>query len=115
MHERTKASQIPKKVKAAVYMRDEEHCVMCGGWVPEECACCHFIGRGRLGLGIEENIVTLCHACHYRLDNGNVGRDLIREYLKSKYPEWDEKKLVYSKWSYLNENSYPDSTTDKKE
>lgn len=103
MHERTKFSRIPKAVKAAVYKRDREHCVLCGVWVPEECACCHFIGRGRLGLGIEENIITLCYKCHYNLDNGEVGRDRIREYLKSKYPEWDENKLIYSKWSVFNE------------
>lgn len=103
MHKRTKASQIPKEVKAAVYKRDQEHCVLCGRWVPEECACCHFIGRGRLGLGIEENIITLCYKCHYSLDNGEVGRDQIRDYLKSKYPEWNENKLIYSKWSVFNE------------
>lgn len=103
MHERTKASQITKEVRASVYKRDHEKCVVCGRWVPEECACCHFIGRGRLGLGIEENIITLCARCHYNLDNGEVGRDLIRDYLRSKYPEWDEKKLVYSKWSWTDE------------
>lgn len=97
MHARTKASRIPKEVKAAVYARDREKCLLCGRWVPEECACCHFIGRGRLGLGIEENIITLCYECHRNLDNGEVGRDRLREYLKGKYPGWDEKKLVYRK------------------
>lgn len=112
MHERTKQSRIPKKVKAAVYKRDEEHCIVCGGWVPEECACCHYISRGRLGLGIEENIVTLCIDCHYRLDNGNVAREYIRDYLKRKYPGWDERKLVYSKWDWCNENSNSNTATD---
>ena len=102
MKARTKASQIPKSVKATVYKRDQEHCLVCGRWVPEECACCHFIGRGRMGLGIEENVVTLCIDCHRRLDNGEVGREKIRNYLKEKYPGWDEKKLVYSKWSIFN-------------
>lgn len=102
MHERTKASQIPKAVKKAVYKRDEERCLICGRWVPEECACCHFIGRGRLGLGIEENILTLCYECHRNLDNGEVGREQLRKYLQNKYPGWDEKKLVYSKWSWTN-------------
>lgn len=102
MHKRTKASQINKAVKQAVYKRDEEHCIVCGSWVPEECACCHYIGRGRLGLGIEENIITLCYKCHTRLDNGNVGREQIKRYLQSKYPGWDEKNLTYSKWRWTN-------------
>lgn len=98
MHDRTKASQIPKKIKDKVWKRDNERCLLCGRWVPVECACCHFIGRGRLGLGIEQNIITLCIECHRNLDNGEVGRDKLREYLKSKYPGWNEKDLVYSKW-----------------
>ena len=99
MHKRTKASQISKAVKATVYERDQGHCLLCGRYVPPECACCHFVSRARLGLGIEENILTLCHECHYNLDNGEVGRDQLREYLESKYPGWNEKKVVYSKWT----------------
>jgi 5-methylcytosine-specific restriction endonuclease McrA len=98
MHERTKRSQIPRKVKKAVYTRDRERCVLCGRWVPEECACCHFISRARLGLGIEENIVTLCHECHYNLDNGEIGRKELRAYLESQYPGWNERKETYTKW-----------------
>lgn len=102
MHQRTKASQIPKDVKEAVWKRDNERCVVCGVWCPPECACCHFIGRGRLGLGIEENIITLCAEHHRKLDNGEYGREEIRSYLKSKYPGWNEKDLVYSKWKWTD-------------
>ena len=102
MHERTKASKIPQSVKEAVYERDGGACILCKRPVYVENSCCHFIGRGRLGLGIEENILTLCHECHYKLDNGEVGRDQLREYLKGKYPGWDEKKLVYTKWGWTN-------------
>ena len=41
--------------------------------------------------------------CHDRYDNGTreeheeIGRR-IREYLMSKYPDWDESKLIYTKW-----------------
>ena len=100
MHARTKASQITQATKWKVLERDNGKCVLCGKTCSVHNACCHFIGRGRLGLGIEENIVTLCHECHYHLDNGEVGRDQIREYLKSKYPDWDESKLVYTKWGW---------------
>ena len=105
MHERTKRSQIPRKVKEAVYERDGGRCILCGRSVAVDNACCHFISRARLGLGIEENILTLCHGCHYRLDNGEVGREILREYLAEKYPGWSEDKVIYSKWSWTNGKS----------
>lgn len=53
------------------------------------------------GLGVEENIVTLCPACHDRYDNGE-GRAYTREeltaYLRGKYPDWNEKSLRYRKY-----------------
>lgn len=102
MHARTKASRISKAVKERVYERDGGRCVLCGKVVDVSNSCCHFISRARLGLGIEENILTLCHLCHTHLDNGEIGRDQARAYLQSKYPGWDEKKLIYSKWSWAN-------------
>ena len=102
MHERTKASRISKAVKEAVYERDGGRCVLCGKVVDVSNSCCHFISRARLGLGIEQNILTLCHSCHYSLDNGEVGRERAREYLRGKYPGWNEKSLIYSKWGWTN-------------
>lgn len=100
MHARTKASQISKETKWKVLERDGGKCVLCGRTCSVYNASCHFIGRGRLGLGIEQNIITLCPECHYNLDNGEVGRDELREYLQSKYSDWDEKKLIYTKWGW---------------
>ena len=43
------------------------------------------------------------------MDNGyNAGDreemlNIFKEYLQSKYPGWDEAKLRYSKWSFLQE------------
>jgi hypothetical protein len=65
----------------------------------------HFISRSKGGLGIEENVVTLCtsfteNKCHYKFDFGTreereeIG-SRIEEYLKSKYPNWDKEKLTY--------------------
>ena len=102
MHQRTKASKIPRSVKEKVYERDGGKCIVCGKPVYVDNACCHFISRARMGLGIEENICTLCSDCHYRLDNGEYGREKIRDYLKSKYPGWNEKDLVYSKWKWTD-------------
>lgn len=63
----------------------------------------HFVARSQGGLGIEENIVTLCLDCHNDYDNGNKKdeyRNYIRNYLKSIYGDsWSEENLVYNKWS----------------
>lgn len=99
MHKRTKALGISAKVKKAVWERDNGACVLCGctrSAFPEA----HYISRAQGGLGIEENIVTLCRRCHDEYDNGfyrETIREYLREYLKSKYPDWDEKELVYQK------------------
>ena len=105
MHKRTKALSISEAVKDKVWERDEGQCIACRymgktGWqaYPEA----HFIPRSKSGLGVEENILTLCRPHHYQYDNGSRNqrekmRNLFRIYLMNKYPEWDEKKLYYHK------------------
>lgn len=98
---RTRALEIPKKVKEKVYERDNQHCVLCGKYVFLENACCHFIARSQGGLGIEENILTLCSNCHSLFDNSEHREKLkeyFRDYLKSKYRNWNEKELYYKKY-----------------
>lgn len=94
---RTKALEISKKVREKVYERDGSLCVMCGSvGMPNA----HYIARSQGGLGIEENILTLCFDCHRQYDqsiNRKRMREHFRKYLKSKYPGWDEKKLIYKK------------------
>lgn len=98
MSKRTKACNISAKVKALVWKRDNHYCVLCGS--PYAMPNAHFIPRSQGGLGVEENIVTLCNACHREFDqttNRSVIREELRLYLKSKYPDWDERKLFYKK------------------
>ena len=98
MHKRTKALQIPMKVKRIVYERDNGMCIFCK--CPGD-PVAHFIARSQGGLGIEENIICVCAFCHSRLDNSTDRermKDKARAYLKSKYPDWDESKLYYNKW-----------------
>ena len=66
---RARACDISQKVKAAVWERDGGCCVICGR---RDTAApnAHYIRRSRGGLGIAENIVTLCAECHRRQDNG---------------------------------------------
>jgi len=103
---RSRACDISWKVKWEVFERDEGRCVLCQR---RESALpnAHYISRAHGGLGIPENIVTLCTGfgeenCHYRYDNGTreereAMRGRIRAYLMSKYPLWDEEKLRYRK------------------
>ena len=97
---RSRATDIPPKVKKKVYERDNGICVICrkNRGFPEV----HYISRAQGGLGIEENIVTGCRKCHQDYDNGDKReetRKIIKEYLKSIYGDsWNEKDLVYDKW-----------------
>lgn len=94
---RTKALEIPPEVKKTVYERDGGACI----W----CAChgepnAHYIPRSHGGLGIEENILSLCWDCHLRFDQSEHREEMktfFRTYLQSKYTEWDEKNLIYRK------------------
>lgn len=94
-------------VKKKVFERDNGCCVICGNnynVMPNA----HYIPRSKGGLGIEENIVTLCteltpNKCHRKYDFGTKEQqekihDSIKNYLQSKYEDWDEDKLVYKKW-----------------
>lgn len=97
---RSKATDIPPKVKKKVYERDNGICVICqkNRGFPEV----HYISRAQGGLGIEENIVTGCRKCHQDYDNGDKREEIgkiIKEYLKSIYGDsWDEEKLIFNKW-----------------
>lgn len=108
MRKDTKARSIPKHVKEAVAERDccdgWPCCINCGRPAPPErqtaFSCAHFVSRAQGGLGIEENILTLCPECHRRYDQTTEREELrsfFREHLKSKYPNWDEEKLYYSR------------------
>lgn len=98
MHKRTKALSISKRVKDAVWERDGGCCVLCGN--PRAQPNAHYISRAQGGLGIERNIVTLCLNCHRRYDQTADRAEIrldLREYLESKYPDWDESQLIYQK------------------
>lgn len=105
---RTTACNIPHRVKKAVAERDSVDgypcCLWCGKPAPTSnplaFSNAHYISRGQAGLGIEENILTLCWECHLRYDQSSHReemREFFKGYIKSKYPDWDESKLVYRK------------------
>lgn len=96
---RAKALAISPATKRAVYERDGGICVCCGApGLPEA----HYIARSRGGLGIEENILTLCRKCHDRYDRGAMRdrermAEYFRSYLTGKYRGWNEAALIYRK------------------
>jgi len=94
---RTKALEIPPEVKKAVYARDGGACIWCAKRGEPNA---HYIPRSHGGLGIEENILTLCWGCHMEYDQ-TTGRAkmgaFFKAYLQSKYPDWSELKCIYKK------------------
>lgn len=54
------------------------------------------------GLGIPENVVTLCPKCHYEEDFGQNTKDYesyIENYLRNYYGDnWTKEKLIYKKY-----------------
>ena len=100
---RTKATDISPAVRKAVEERDSIDgvpvCIFCGS--PNARGEAHIVPRSQAGLGVEQNIVTVCRRCHAFMDNSQA-RELYlakaKDYLRSKYPDWNEEDLVYNKW-----------------
>jgi len=95
MGKRTQALSIPPTVKRAVYERDGGCCILCGRRGNPEA---HYIPRSQGGLGIEENIVTLCRDCHRRLDATTERPKilaLVAAYLDEIYPNYPDEKRRY--------------------
>lgn len=97
MNKRTKALAISKAVKESVYRRDRGMCILCGRpGLPEA----HYISRAKGGLGIEQNIVTLCRNCHYELDQTTRRRELlksVKEHLDIWYLDFPDDERIYRK------------------
>lgn len=101
VHKMTKACDISQAVKKVVWERDNHCCVICGS--SHAFPNAHYIRRSQGGLGIEQNVVTLCMNCHEEFDNGSglYGQSIkeaVRDYLQEHYDDWNEKSLVYNKW-----------------
>lgn len=102
MLKRTKATSIPPDVKRAVYSRDGGACVLCGRHAYPGWACAHYIARSHGGLGIEKNILTLCPDCHRAYDEGPRRKEIrakLKAYLVKHYGDFDDKELIYRKWT----------------
>lgn len=105
---RTDKLAISQVVKAAVARRDSVNewpcCILCGRPAPTDAphsfSCAHYIARSQGGLGIQENILTLCPDCHRKYDQTAQRSQLqllLAKYLRKHYADWDENRLVYRK------------------
>lgn len=113
---RSKATDIPASVKKRVFERDKGRCVICGNnynVMPNA----HFLPRGsKGGLGIEQNVVTLCFLCHNKMDNSIYRLELldkVKNYLIKKYPEWEQSYILAYK-SLVTHSNYWLKQMDKK-
>lgn len=64
----------------------------------------HYINRSQGGLGIPENGALGCAYHHQMMDNGLYGsemKEMLRDYLKENYKNWNEEDLIYDKWKFL--------------
>lgn len=98
MSKLSRACDISLKVRSEVLERDGGRSILSGS--RENIQIAHYISRARAGLGIPQNLVCLTAREHYEYDNGKYHKEIkkrIEDYLKQKYPDWDNIKLTYSK------------------
>lgn len=117
MSKQRRAREFSPIERKKIIERDRGKCIFCeigyrtnkGTWFGKEIkSIMHYIPRSKNGLGIEQNGAVGCQYHHEMLDNGNQGNrkemlELFREYLEEHYADWEERKLVYSKWRFLEE------------
>ena len=95
---RTKACEIKPKVREEVEKRDFHCCVFCGSTNARGEA--HIVRRSQGGLGIPQNILTVCRHCHREFDEGKYREMYMNRaisYMKEHYPDWNISDLVYKK------------------
>lgn len=95
-------TQIRPEVRQKVLDRDSFDgcpcCIVCGKALLYGAELHHYIERSRGGMGIEENLITLCTECHRKVHDNSKYQDYIREYLKNQYKDWSEEILIWSKF-----------------
>ncbi len=101
MSKRSNACDVKNGIRNHVLDRDNNRCVVCGNTTWLQMAHV-FVSRAHGGLGVPQNIATLCVVCHMSLDNGkaseaNLVRELVQGYMMRKYPDLEIEKLKYKK------------------
>jgi len=104
MSQRSNRCDFTPRVRREILQRDNNSCVICNmGFKPtadHRYEIAHFIPRSAGGLGIPQNAVVLCKTHHMAMDNSDervMWLGVVKKYLKSKYPGWDDMRLVFRK------------------
>lgn len=100
MNARTKHTRINQATKKIVWNRDGGCCIVCGKPVDVSLSNAHIVPRSKGGSGEEQNIVTLCPVCHFMLDQTTHRKkmmDMVIEYIRNIYPDWDEQEQKFKK------------------
>ena len=106
MRKDTKARDFDRRAKEAISERDSidgwPWCVSGGPPAPPPLpwSTAHYLSRAQHGKGIPENGLTLCPECYRQYDQSTdrqERRAFFREYLESKYADWNEDELIYRK------------------
>lgn len=98
MSRRSRDCDISPISRNEVLRRDDCCCIICG--TKKDLQIAHYISRARNGLGIPENLVTLCYKHHFQYDNGKFHLEIkkrIENYLQAHYPDWNNINLIYRK------------------
>lgn len=98
---RAKACDIKPAVRQKVFERENYCCAYCGKFIRDYGGqTCHYIPRGKGGLGIEQNLIALCIEHHDRLDKTTDRPQMlafVKAYLEQKYPDFSDEERVYKK------------------
>lgn len=105
---RTKACDFTQKERGRIKGRDGG-CIFCRMRYRMEKAdsyntsikqIMHYIPRSQGGLGTGRNAALGCRYHHMMMDESGCRaemRELMKKYLMSMYPDWNEKELIYRK------------------
>lgn len=95
---RSNATNVTYETRVKIIERDNRNCIFCG--TGHGLTAAHYISRGQGGLGIEQNVASVCMRCHQLLDhstNRHVMLKRFRMYLDRFYPDFTDFDRTYRK------------------
>ena len=95
---RTVAVDISQDVRKRVKERDFNRCIFCH--TDKGLTIAHIIARSNGGLGVEENLVTACCDCHYRMDftyERTPMKIAAKKYIMRIYGSFNENEVIFNK------------------
>lgn len=93
---RSQATDISKSVKDKVWDRDCHRCIFCGS--PSARPEAHIVPRSAGGVGVEQNIITVCRRCHMLLDQSTKRPKMLKQakhYIEHIYGKIDWSEFIY--------------------